>query len=192
MFEDPTFRLVVIPLLIFLARIVDVSLGTIRIVFVTRGHKLLAMAVGFFEVLVWLLALGQIMQNLTSIENFIAYAGGFAAGNYVGLMIEERLAFGLVSLEIITRSDADELVERLSQLHIGVTTVAARGISGHVRIVYTVVKRKTLPRIIKIVQEMNPKAFVCVQDVRSVREGFFEPPPLAPAWLGWFRPRKGK
>lgn len=189
--DAPFFHWVVIPALIFLARIVDVSLGTIRIVFVSRGHKIMAMAAGFFEVLVWLLVLGQVMQNLTNPINYIAYAAGFAAGNFAGLTLEERLAMGIVSLQVITQAYADELAERLRKEHVGVTVVGAQGMEGHVRVVYAVIKRKVLDRTIQIIQEMNPKAFICVQDVRAVREGVF---PLMPPrrWLGVPIWRKGK
>ena len=192
MFPDaPFFQWAVIPLLIFLARIVDVSMGTLRIVFVSRGHKILAMVVGFLEVLVWLTVLGQVMQNLTNPVNYVAYAAGFAAGNFVGLTLEERLAMGIVSLQVITQAFADELAERLRKEHVGVTVVGAQGMEGHVRIVYAVIKRRVLARTIKIVQEMNPRAFICVQDVRAVREGVF-PLMLPRRWFGVPIWRKGK
>ena len=103
----------VIPALIFCARIIDVSMGTVRVIFVSRGFKYLAPVVGFFEILIWLLAIGQIMQNLSNPVCYIAYAGGFAMGNFVGIHIAEKLSLGLVMIRVITEKDAAPLVDFL-------------------------------------------------------------------------------
>src|SRR5665648_86798 len=108
--NSDTFSLFILPALIFIARIMDVSLGTIRIIFVIRGQKLLATLLGFFEIMIWLLAIGQIFQNLTDITYYIAYAGGFAAGNYVGIYLESKLALGTLAVRIITVKDALSLI----------------------------------------------------------------------------------
>ena len=104
---------ILLPLLIFFARVCDVSLGTIRIIFVSKGIKYLAPIVGFFEILIWLLALGQIMQNLNNVFYYIFYAGGFATGNYVGILLEEKLSIGTVGIRIITKREAEKLIEVL-------------------------------------------------------------------------------
>jgi len=103
----------ILPLLIFLARVADVSIGTIRLIFISRGLKYLAPLVGFFEILIWLLAIGQIMKNLSNPACYIAYAGGFAMGNFVGMWIAERLSLGVVLIRVVTKKDATELVECL-------------------------------------------------------------------------------
>ncbi|HER42916.1 MAG TPA: hypothetical protein ENO08_00460, partial [Candidatus Eisenbacteria bacterium] len=82
--DSELFKWVVLPLLIILARVIDVTIGTIRIVFVSRGHKVIAPILGFFEVLIWLLAIGQIMRNLSNFMCYIAYGTGFALGTYMG------------------------------------------------------------------------------------------------------------
>ena len=92
--ESHFFAWVVLPILIFLARICDVSLGTVRLIFVSRGFKYLAPVIGFFEVLIWILAMTQIMQNLTNPICYLGYAGGFATGNYIGILIAEKLSLG--------------------------------------------------------------------------------------------------
>ena len=112
-----------LPLFIFLSRILDVSIGTLRIVFLGRGMRLLAPLCGFFEVLIWLMAVSRIMGDVTSWINYIAYAGGFAAGNFVGMYIEGRLAMGLLSVMIITRGDAAALLQKFAQGNFGVTQV---------------------------------------------------------------------
>ncbi len=105
------FVYVLIPLLIFLARVTDVTLGTIRIVFVAKGYKFLSAVLGFFEVFIWLVAVSKIFENLDNWFYYIAYAGGFAAGNYVGLLIEERMAIGYVNIRIVTKQSGEELAK---------------------------------------------------------------------------------
>ena len=184
----------VMPILIFLSRIADVSIGTLRIIFLSRGLKLLAPLCGFFEVFIWLLAIGQIMQNLDSWPNSIAYALGFTAGNYVGMVIEDRLAMGLLSVWIITPRDAPAMLEDLKQHHYGLTRVAARGLQGKVRIVIMIIRRRTLRNALHIVRNHNPEAFVTVKDVRAASGGYFAGidahSPLD-RWRFW-RTRKGR
>lgn len=164
---------VVIPILIFLARILDVSIGTLRVIFIARGMKWLASILGFFEVLIWLLAISQILQNLTCWLNYIAYAGGFAMGNFVGMTIENRLALGTVVLQIITRLDATELVSALRGYGYGVTSLDAEGKMGPVKVLFMLVARNELNNIINTVNKYNPHAFYSIGDVRFVSEGIF-------------------
>ncbi len=171
--EFDWFLWVIMPLLIFLARIIDQSLGTLRIIFVSRSLRKLAAVVGFFESLIWLIAISQIIQNLENWVSFIAFAGGFAMGNYVGIYLENKLAIGMLCLRIITHEDASELVEELRESKYGVTTVSATGASGNVRLILTVIKRTDLEKVQTIITKRVPKAFVSVEDVRSVKEGFF-------------------
>jgi uncharacterized protein YebE (UPF0316 family) len=133
---------IVIPFLIFAARIFDVSLGTVRVIFVSRGFKYLAPAVGFFEILIWLLAIGQIMKNLSNPVCYIAYAGGFALGNFVGIYIAEKLSLGLVMIRVVTKKDAAPLVDFLKGENYGVTSVDGHGTSGQVKVVFTIVPRR--------------------------------------------------
>lgn len=171
--ESSFFGWVVIPLLIFFARIVDVSLGTVRIIYVARGLKILSPILGFFELMIWLLAIGQIFQNLTNPVYYLAYASGFAAGNYVGIIIEERLAMGRVVIRIITQIEATNLVASLRTAGYGVTVVGAEGSTGPVKLIFTIVERKETAKVIGLVQQFNPKAFFSVEDVRVAREGIF-------------------
>jgi len=163
----------VLPLLIFLARIVDVSMGTIRILFISRGSKYLAPLIGFFEVLIWLLAIGQIIQNLSNALCYLAYAGGFAAGTYIGMLIEHKLAVGFIMVRVVTNKDASKLIEYLETAEFGVTQVAARGIKGRVRIVFTIIRRRNLNKIVGIIRQYNPNAFYSTEDIRSVSKEIF-------------------
>ena len=107
-----------LPFLIFAARVLDVSLGTVRVIFVSRGLKYLAPLVGFFEILIWLLAIGQIMKNLSNPACYIAYAAGFAMGNFVGICVAERLSLGVVLIRVVTKKDALPLVQVLIQIRL--------------------------------------------------------------------------
>jgi len=178
-FDSEAFKWVILPVLIFCARVVDVSIGTIRIIFVSKGMKVLAPLCGFFEILIWLVAISNVMQNFTNPVLYIGYAGGFATGNYVGMIIEEKLALGLCVIRIITRKDATKLVEFLRAAGYGVTTMDAQGASGPVRIIFTVVRRYDIDEIDSVIQKHNPKAFYSVEDVKFVSEGAF---PLLKPW----------
>ena len=175
LFDSPVFTWVVIPLLITLARVVDVTLGTIRIIYISRGMKFLAPIFGFFEILIWLIAIGQIMQNLSNPVYYLAYALGFATGNLVGIFVEERLAVGRVILRIITQRDATELVNYLRSSGYGVTTVEAEGSTGPVELIFTVIDREKVEAVVCSVQTYNPRAFYSIEDVRLVKEGIFPP-----------------
>jgi uncharacterized protein YebE (UPF0316 family) len=172
-FSPEIFKWVVIPLLIVCARIGDVSLGTIRIIAIGRGYKFIAPLLGFFEVLIWLLAIRQIMQNLTNVFYYVVYSGGFALGTFAGMYIEEKLAIGIVSIRIITRKDASELIDFLRSANYGVTSVDAQGVTGLVHVVYTIVKRSEVDKVLEIVNRFNPKAFYLIEDVRFARNGVF-------------------
>ncbi len=162
-----------LPLAIIIARICDVSIGTLRIILVSRGMKIIAPLLGFFEVLIWLVAISQIIQNLSNWVNYVAYATGFALGNYIGMLLEERLAMGMVAIRIITQEDADDLVAEIQKRHIGTTSLAAKGMRGHVRLIFSIIKRKDQDMILNLIRRYNPAAFVSISDVRSVKEGYF-------------------
>jgi len=167
------FTWFVIPLLICLARIFDVSLGTLRIILVSRGMKIVAPILGFFEILIWLLAMGQIMQNLTNIANYFAFALGFAIGNFIGIILEEKLAIGKIVVQVITRRDASELVDFLRNNDFSVTVVDAEGSTGLVHLLFTVIRRSQLPFMAVHIKRFNPKAFYTVEDIRYVSGGVF-------------------
>ncbi len=173
--NNPYFPLLILPLLVFLARIIDVSIGTLRIIFVSKGLKNFAAILGFFESLIWLLAVTQVMQNLNSWQTYVAFALGFAAGNYVGVALEERIAIGNMLIRVITRKEADELVNVLWKAGYGVTSVDALGESGPVKLIFTIAKRKNLAKILAIIKKYNPNAFYTIEDMRFVNETYLPP-----------------
>ena len=167
------FAWVILPILIFFARICDVTLGTIRVIFISKGVKYLAPIIGFFEVIIWLLAIGQVMNNLTNIVAYIAYGAGFALGTFIGMLIEEKISIGLLSVRIITKEDPAELMQYLRSQKYGVTSIDGEGATGRVKMVFTIIKRQDLGQVVGIIKEFHPNAFYSVEEVKSVAEGIF-------------------
>jgi len=167
------FAWVILPLLIFCARICDVTLGTIRVIFISKGIKYLAPIIGFFEVIIWLLAIGQVMNNLTNFVAYIAYGAGFASGTFIGMLIEEKISIGLVSVRIITKENPAELLQYLRAQNYGVTSIDGEGGSGRVKMVFTIIKRQDLSHVIGIIKQFYPNAFYSIEEVKSVAEGIF-------------------
>lgn len=185
-FNSDLFTFVILPLLIFLSRIVDVTIGTIRIVMVAKGHKNIAPILGFFEVFIWLLAITRIIQNLDNWVCYVAYAGGFATGNYIGLIIEEKMAIGIVKIQIITSIDASNLIMNLKAAGYGITHHEAHGGNENVSIIYSIINRNEIQKVEEIVKTTNPKAFYSIEDVKSVSHGIFPEKTVLRFW------RKGK
>ena len=187
------FSYVILPLLIFVARITDVTLGTVRIILISKGKKSVVPFLAFFEILIWIIAISKIFQNLTNPVCYFAYAAGFATGTYVGMLVEEKLALGTQLVRIITQKNADELIRSLRENGFGVTSVKAEGTKGTVNIVYSVTERKSLPVLIDLVHRFNPNAFYSVEDIRYVEKGVFpQPIPSVIKPRLFRRGRKGK
>ena len=170
-FDSVAFSYIIMPILIFLARICDVSIGTLRIIFVSKGKKNIAPILGFFEVLIWIIAISKIMQNLDNYINYVAYAAGFATGNFVGMIIEEKLAMGIQMIRVFANERGRELVQILNSNGFGATSVEAHGAKERVHLVYSIVHRHELERVLYLINEFNPKAFFTTEDVKSVNEG---------------------
>ena len=173
MTDPQIYQYVVLPLIIFFARICDVSLGTLRIVFVSKGKKSIAPILGFFEVFIWIVVISQILKNVDSLIGFLAYAGGYAAGNYAGMIIEERIALGTQLIKVFSSKDVTPLQKRLNADGFGTTVVDGDGSSGKVKILYTVINRKTFEQARKILIEFDPLIFYVIEDVRLVKSGIF-------------------
>ena len=166
------FQYILLPLLIFFARIVDVSLGTIRIIFISKGFKFLSLIIGFVEVLIWLVAINRIWSDMSNVWLYIAYAGGFATGNYVGIWLDEKISLGMAMITVIIRKNANKLIRALKKSEFKLTIV--NGQSGKaekdVKIIFLVVKRRDIKKIFNVIQKINPKAFYTIEDIRSVRK----------------------
>lgn len=162
-----------LPLFIFTARIMDVSLGTLRIISLSRGRKYLAPILGFFEVFIWVVAISQLVRNLTHISGYLAYAAGFAVGNYVGMWLEEKLALGMLTLRIFAVREGAELSNRLTGAGFGVTTLQGHGAEVEVEVLFVIIQRRDLDQVIHIIREVNPKIFYSVEEVRASNQGVF-------------------
>lgn len=162
-----------LPSLIFLAEMCVVTVSTIRIIVMGRGLKLLAVGLGCVEITLWLFAIRQIMSNLADPSCFLAFASGFTLGNYLGITLEEKMALGSMVVRVITRRDAGGLVDGLRQAHFGVTSIDAQGATGPVQIVFTVVKRKQLAEVARIIKHFDARAFYSVDNLHSTAAGIF-------------------
>lgn len=171
--EADLFQWVILPLLIFLARMSDVTLATLRNIFLSKSIKYIVPFLGFIEVLIWLLAISQIMKNLHNPACFIAYAMGYSMGIFVGIRIEERLALGLQIMRIFTQNDPEELRAILAHHDYGVTVIDAQGTKGPVKILLTIVKRKDVLTIRDLINQHRPEAFYTIEDIRTVSKGVF-------------------
>jgi len=172
-FESDIFRWVIMPLLIFFARMCDVTLGTLRNVFISKGLKKVVPVLGFFEVTIWLISIRQIMRHLDNPLCYIAFAGGFAMGTYVGMFIERRLAIGLQVLRIIVNQNAQQLIDMLQKANFGVTIIDGHGAKGPVKIILTIIKRKDYDYVRLLINQTNPQAFYSIEDIRVASQGVF-------------------
>lgn len=164
---------ITLPLIIFFSRVCDVSLGTLRHVFISKGYRTIVPVLGFFEVLIWIIVVAQVMKNLNNIACYLAWAGGFATGTYVGLLIEERLALGLQVIRIITNQNCDQLIEALKKGNHGITVVDGQGAVGPVKMIFTIIKRKNVQTVAKLIREFNPTAFYSIEDIKDTSQGVF-------------------
>jgi uncharacterized protein YebE (UPF0316 family) len=169
-FDSAIFDLLILPLFIFVARICDVTLDTLRIIFISKGYKLIAPFIGFVEVLIWIVVITRIINNIDNWLCYIAYAGGFATGNYVGMRLDEKLAIGHEMVRVITKKGANELMAALRNAGYGVTTVNAMGMQGEVGILYIVINRKKLKEVIDTIYKYNPNAFFTVENINYVNK----------------------
>lgn len=157
--------------IIFFARVADVSLGTFRTIVVFRGNKLLASFIGFFEITIWLVAASQVLTNLDHWYFALAYAGGFAVGNYVGITIENHFAIGNDLIRCIS-FNRDVLAGKLREE--GFKAVSFDGDMGKahpVEILFIVEKRRNVPSLIKLIKDLDKTAVYSVSDVKNVYDG---------------------
>ena len=162
-----------LPVIIFFGRIIDVTLGTLRIIFVSKGEKYKAPLIGFFEVLIWIVVISEIFSRANDMVAYISYAAGYASGNFVGILIEQRIAFGIILCRIYTRKNGRELVSIFNSNNYGATLLEATGSMERIEIIETGIERKEMKKIEKIVTEFDPDVFYVVEDVRVKQRGIF-------------------
>lgn len=165
------------PLVIFCLRIVDVSMSTIRILLAVRGYKTIVPILGFFEVLVWMVAVGNAIRFLDSGWHLLGYAGGFATGSVVGMLIEERLAIGFATIRIVSTHAGVEMADALRNIGFGVTEFGGQGRDGRVEVIYTVCMRRDIERVVDVVEQWDRQAFITVEEPRDIRWGWMQSSP---------------
>lgn len=165
--------LALLPLLIFAAEVCVVTISTVRIIFLSQRQKVLAMSLGVFEVSIWLFAIGKVMQNLSDPFCYVAFAGGFAIGNYLGVVIEQKLALGNLVVRVITHQNGEAIVATLQAANYGVTHLDAQGAKGPVRVILTVIPRKELCKVVGILKTCNENVFYSVDNLQSATAGVF-------------------
>ncbi|HQP09767.1 MAG TPA: DUF5698 domain-containing protein [Candidatus Omnitrophota bacterium] len=151
-----------------MARAADVSMSAMRIIFVSRGIRTLASVIGFFEMLIWLIGISQIMQNLDNPINYIAFAGGFSMGTFVGITIEKKIAIGNLAVQFITSKRPACLLRYFRVKGYGATVIDAQGTQGPVKIIFVIVRRKFLDNILKVIKKFDKNAFYTIEDIRGV------------------------
>jgi uncharacterized protein YebE (UPF0316 family) len=168
--SNETFGLVIVPFLIFFARILDVSINTIRIIFVMSGKKFISTFLGFFESLIWLMAIGQIFKHVDNIYSYIAYPLGFACGIFVGMLIEEKIALGKVIIRIITAEDLSNVTAYLKKKNFRYSVVEAQSEEGNEKLLFAVLKRDHVTEMLGELKTHLPKAFYTIESVKSASE----------------------
>lgn len=156
-------------LVIMLMRIVDVSLGTFRMIMVVQAKKYIAGIIGFFEVLMWIFAMRYIVNNMDEIINLIGYAAGFSIGNMLGITLEEKLALGYVQLNIISKNFSKQIAEMMRKSQYGVTLLPAQGNSGEVNLLVTIIRRKDVRIVMTMIEEIDKDSFITLQHSRPFR-----------------------
>ncbi len=167
------FNWVVLPLVIYFARMTDVTLGTLRIVMISKGKRKIVPIIGFFEVLLWLIAIGQIMQNLSNVLCYFAWAAGYATGTFLGLTIEQALAIGTQVIRVITNKNSDTFLEELKKEKHGFTVIDGQGAMGPVKVIFIVAERKNVKQISEFIDSHLPGSFYSVEDIRETNKGVF-------------------
>jgi uncharacterized protein YebE (UPF0316 family) len=159
--------------LIFALRVSDMTLDTLRVLFVMRGKKKIAWVLGFFQSAIFVLAIGKVLSQVNNPLNIIGYAAGFATGNVVGMMIEERIAIGHILVNIISPRRGSAIANHLRENGYAVTELSGRGKDGMVTFIHCSVLRKQVDVVYQLVNEIDPEAFITAEDVRPVRHGFW-------------------
>jgi len=159
-------------LFIFALRVLGVSLSTVRVLLMTRGMKLLSAVLGFFEVLVYVVAIGKVVQDLNNIPNLMSYCFGFSAGTLLGMWLEERIAVGFATIRVISPGQSRQVAEAIRQAGYGATEGVANGKEGIVGTVKTIVRRREVKAVCEIIHQRAPDAFITIEDTQKVERGY--------------------
>jgi uncharacterized protein YebE (UPF0316 family) len=169
-FNNGFFNLVAVPFIIFGAKILEVSLSTLGLIFISRGYKKLATIVSFFEIFIYLFAISRIIQNLSNVWYYVSYAGGYALGTYFGIWIEEKLSIGYANIIMITKKNPDKLIKAFNIAGFLMTNFEAKSTEKKVQVINTVVRRKDINKAVDILNAFDKKAFYTIEDIRTLNK----------------------
>lgn len=158
-------------LLIFLLRIVDVSCDTMRVIFAIRGKRTIAALLGFAQAVIWIFAVGNAVRHLDSIYHILGYAGGYAMGTFVGVSIEQAIAYGIATVRVVSRHAGVEIADALRNSGFGVTELPGYGRDGSVEILHSVVQRNEVPEVLSVIDKWDAGAFVTIEEPKVLRGG---------------------
>ncbi len=161
-------------LFIFVLRVVGISISTLRVLVMMRGKRVAAFVAGFFEVLTYVIAIAEVVNNLDNIWNVLGYCLGFSVGTVVGMILDERTASGFINVRIISRYKAQNIVEEIHEAGYGATVGWGHGRGGTVGMIVAVVVRKEADHICAIAENVDPNAFITIEDTRSIRRGYIQ------------------
>ena len=167
-------EIVMTALLIFVARVTDVTLGTLRMLMLVKGRRLPSAVIGFFEVIVYIIALSRVVNQLDRWEYLLVYALGFAFGNILGIQLEEKMALGYVGVEVVVGAKSDDLISLLRDNGFGVTLTKGWGKDGPKDILTVIMGRRQLPRLMELVNDHDSHSFTIVMDARKTMGGYYK------------------
>jgi uncharacterized protein YebE (UPF0316 family) len=160
-------------LAIFAIRVVSISMDTLRFMLTMRGRSVIAWVLGFFETILFVIAMGAVLNNISNPLNVIAYAAGFATGNIIGMWLERKLAIGFTRMSIVSTQRGQAVSQALREANYGVTEIPGRGKDGVVTLIHLTVPRKDTSLAEKLVLETDPDAFITAEDVTPLRRGYW-------------------
>lgn len=159
-------------LLIFVGRIIDVSLGTIRVNMIIRRKKTMAAIIGFFEVGIFIAIIVRIIQEIDNIYGILSYAGGFAVGTVIGIIISEKLSKDLISTNIISNEHGEDLKILLKDDGYGFTCYKGTGVNGEVEVINVICSQNSVKKLNSLIHASDPKAFIASYMLDKIRGGF--------------------
>lgn len=168
-----TLPLWALALVIFLLRVLDMSLDTLRVLFIIRGNRPLSWIFGFFQSLIWVIAISSVLSNMDDALNLLAYASGFATGGVVGMWFEEKMAVGFGHMRIMSPNKGAAIADAIRDHGYAATELSGRGKDGTVSVINSSVRRRDVNRVRRQVEAIDPEAFVTVQEIRPLNRGFW-------------------
>jgi uncharacterized protein YebE (UPF0316 family) len=168
----PTPDIIYAALFIFGLRVFGSAITTVRTLLIMRGRRWDSAALGFIEALIFALTIGVVVQNLSNVWNLFAYCGGFSAGQFVGMWLEEQLALGYASLRVVSRARGRALAQAIREAGFGATEEHAEGRQGTVGVISVTIRRKEVEVVNKIIERVDSSAFVTIEEARALRRGY--------------------